>query len=44
MITLKSNNRGGILVETTQSDRTPFVEPGQGLYAWVNKSQYKLLK
>lgn len=41
MKVIKKNNKGGILVYTTQDDNTPFVTSGQGLYAWAFESRYK---
>ena len=43
MKVIKKNSKGGILVYTTQDDNTPFVTSGQGLYAWVGESRYKLM-
>lgn len=40
---VKKSNQGGVLCYTTQKNLTPFNTPGQGLYAWVFESRYKLL-
>ena len=39
---VKKSNQGGVLCYTTQKNLTPFNTPGQGLYAWVTESKYKL--
>jgi hypothetical protein len=44
MKVLLTNNRGGVLIKTVHQDDEVFTIPGQGLYAWVTESQFKLMK